>query len=62
MDSWFQNSHEEYGQLQTSSGKSKDLKLNWLPLPKKYIPLAKTKSLGHSSRETSPLLKNISFV
>ena len=62
MDSWFQNSYEEYGQLQTSSGKSKDLKLNWLPLPKKYIPLAKTKSLGHSSRETSPLLKNISFV
>ena len=41
-DSWFQKSHEEFGQLQASSGKSKKLKFDGLLLSKKYIPLAKT--------------------
>ena len=41
-DSWFQKSREEFGQLQTSSGKSKKLKLDGLLLSKKYIPSAKT--------------------
>ena len=35
-------SHEEFGKLQTSSGKSKKLKFDGLLLSKKYIPLAKT--------------------
>ena len=39
-DSWFQKSHEEFEQLQTSSGKSKKLKFDGL-LSKKYIPSAK---------------------
>ena len=33
-DSWFQKSHEEFGQLQTSSGKSKKLKFDGLLLSK----------------------------
>ena len=41
-DSWFQKSHEVFGQLQTSSGKSKKLKFDGLLLSKKYIPSAKT--------------------
>ena len=41
-DSWSQNLLEKFGQLQTSSGKSKKLKFDWLLLPKKYIPSAKT--------------------
>ena len=36
-DSWFQKSHEEFGQLQTGSGKSKKLKFDGLLLSKKYI-------------------------
>ena len=38
-DSWFQKSHEEFGQLQTSSEKSKKLKFDGLLLSKKYIQL-----------------------
>ena len=41
-DSRFQKSYEEFGQLQTSSGKSKNLKFNALHLSKSYIPSAKT--------------------
>ena len=41
-DSWFQKSHEEFGQLQASIGKSKKLKSDGLHLPKKHIPSAKT--------------------
>ena len=41
-DSWFQKSHKEFGQLQTTSGKSKKLKFDGLLLSKKYIPSAKT--------------------
>ena len=41
-DSWFQISHEEFAQLQTSSGKCKKLKFDGLLLSKKYIPSAKT--------------------
>ena len=41
-NSWFQKSHEEFGQLQTSSRKSKKLKFDGLVLSKKYIPSAKT--------------------
>ena len=40
-DSWFQKSFDEFGQLQTSSGKSKKMKFNGLLPSKKYIPLAK---------------------
>ena len=40
-DSWFQKSHEEFEQLQTSSGKSKKLRFDGL-LSKKLIPSAKT--------------------
>ena len=40
-DSWFQKSYEEFGKLQTSSGKSIKLKFNGLHLSKKYIPSAK---------------------
>ena len=47
FDSWFQKSHEEFGQLQTSTRKSKKLKSDGLLLSKnkfvqKYIPSAKT--------------------
>ena len=35
-------SHDEFGQLQTSRGKSKKLKLDGSLLSKKYIPSAKT--------------------
>ena len=42
IDSWFQKSHEEFGQLQTSTGKSKKLKFDGLLLSKKYISSAKT--------------------
>ena len=38
----FQKSYEEFGELQTSSGKSKKLKLNGLHLSKNYIPSPKT--------------------
>ena len=41
-DSWFQKSHEEFGKLQTCSGKSKKLKFDGLLLSKKYIRSAKT--------------------
>ena len=41
-DSWFQKSHKEFGQLQTSSGKSEKLEFDGLLLSKKYIPSAKT--------------------
>ena len=41
-DSLFEKSHEEFRQLQTSSGKSKKLILDGLLLSKKYIPAAKT--------------------
>ena len=36
-DFWFQKSHEEFEQLQISSGKSKKLKFDGLLLYKKYI-------------------------
>ena len=39
---WFQKSHEEFGQLQTSSGKSKKFKFAGLLLSKKEFPSAKT--------------------
>ena len=39
---WFQESHEEFGELQTSSEKSKKLKFDGQILSKKYIPAAKT--------------------
>ena len=38
----FQNSYEEFRNLQTSSGESKKLKFNGLHLSKKCIPSAKT--------------------
>ena len=38
-ESWFQKSHEEFVQLQTSSGKSKKLKFNGLLLSKKFLQL-----------------------
>ena len=38
--------HEEFGQLQTRSEKSKKLKFDGLPLSKKYIPSAKTLYTG----------------
>ena len=41
-NSWFQKLHEEFGQLQTSSGKSKKLKFDGLLLSKNHIPSAKT--------------------
>ena len=41
-DFWFQKSHDVFGQLQTSSGKSKKLKFYGLLLSKKYFPSAKT--------------------
>ena len=34
IDSWFQKLHEEFGQLQTSTGKSKELKFDGLLLSK----------------------------
>ena len=34
-NSWFQKSHEEFEQFQTSSGKFKKLKFDWLLFPKK---------------------------
>ena len=37
IDSWFQKLREESRQIQTSSGKSKTLKLDGLLLSKKYI-------------------------
>ena len=36
-DSWFKKSHEEFGQLQTSSGESKKLKFDGLLLSKKFV-------------------------
>ena len=41
-NSRFKISHEEFGQLQTSSTKSWKLKFDGLLLSKKYIPSAKT--------------------
>ena len=41
-DSWFQESYKEFGQLQTSSGKYKKLKLHGLVVSKECIPSAKT--------------------
>ena len=46
-NSWFQKSHEELGQLQASSGKSKKLRFDGLHLRKKYIPSAKTYILSN---------------
>ena len=40
-DSRLQKSFEEFGQLQTSSGKSKKLKFSGLHLSKNYIPSTK---------------------
>ena len=40
-DSWFQISHDQFGQLQTSSGKSEKLKIGLL-LSKQYMLSAKT--------------------
>ena len=42
IDSWFQKSTEEFGQLQTSTRKSKELKFDGLLLSKKYIASTKT--------------------
>ena len=39
--SWFQKSHEQFGQLHASSGKSEKLKFDGLLLSKRYIPSAK---------------------
>ena len=41
-DSWFQKSHEEFEQLQTTRGRSKKLKFDGPLLSKKYILPAKT--------------------
>ena len=41
-DSCFQKSHEEFGQLQTGSGKSKNLRFDGLLLSKKHISSART--------------------
>ena len=41
IDSWFQKSPEEFGQLQTSTRKSKELKFDGLLLSKKCIVSAK---------------------
>ena len=41
-DSCFQKSHEEFGQLQTGSGKSKNLRFDRLLLSKKHISSART--------------------
>ena len=41
-DSWFQKSPEDFGELQTSRGKSKKLKFDGLLFSKKYIPSGKT--------------------
>ena len=41
-DSWIQKSDDEFGQLQTSSEKSKKLKFDGLLLSRRYIPSAKT--------------------
>ena len=41
-DSWFQKSHEEFGQLHTGSGISKNLRFDGLLLSKKYISSART--------------------
>ena len=48
-DSWFQKSHEGFGQLQTSSGKSIKLKFAGILLSKKYIPSAKILYCGDLS-------------
>ena len=40
-DSWFRKSHEEFGQLQRNSGKSKKVKFNGLLLSTKYTLSAK---------------------
>ena len=45
-DTWFQKSHEEFGQLQTSSRKSVKSIFDGLLLCKTYIPLAKTLYTG----------------
>ena len=42
IDSRFQKSHVEFGQLQISCRKSKKLKFDGLLLSKTYISLAKT--------------------
>ena len=45
-DSWFQKLHEEFGQLQANSGKTKKVKCEWLLLSKIYILSAKTYTEG----------------
>ena len=42
LNSWFRKSHEEFGERQRGSGKSKKLSFYALLLPKKYIPSART--------------------
>ena len=42
IDSWFQKSPEEFGQLQPSTRKSKEFKFDGLLLSKKYIASGKT--------------------
>ena len=56
-DFWFQKSHDVFGQLQTSSGKSKKLKFYGLLLSKKYIPSAKTFYLEDLSNITVNYLR-----
>ena len=41
-DSWFQKSHEKFGEFQARSGKPKKLKFDGLLFSKKYIPSPKT--------------------
>ena len=49
-DSWSQNLLEKFGQLQTSSGKSKKLKFYGLFLSKKYTLSDKTYTEGYYSQ------------
>ena len=56
-DSWFQKSHDEFEQLQTSSGKSKKLKFDGL-LSKKYIPSPKLYSEDLSNITFNYLCEN----
>ena len=58
-DSRFQKSYEEFGQLQTSSGKSKNLKFNALHLSKSYIPSAKTYTEDLSNITVNYLCENL---
>ena len=54
--------HEDFGKLQTSSGKFKQLKFDGLSLYKKYIPSAKTLYAEDLSNLLSTIVHQIPFV